>query len=89
MKNPAILDAEYIVYLVSASRQVRLDGWEVDEYTEMILNSACQLLAIDNKFPEITSVQSQGVTTSFAMNDPRRFADKLAALRAAYWQRIC
>ncbi len=87
LSNPAVLDAELEIYLVSASRQVSLDGWTNDEYIEMILNSACQLLLVDNKFPEITSIQSQGVTTNFSSNDPERFRRKIAALRAAWWQR--
>lgn len=87
LSNPAVLDDELTVYLNSASRQVSLTGWTDDEYREMILNSACQLLLVDNKFPEISSIQSQGVSTSFAANDPERFNKKLSALRAAQWQR--
>ncbi len=85
LSNPAILDDELNLYLVSASRQVTKDGWTDDEYTEMILNSACQLLLVDNKFPEIQSVASQGVSTSFSSADPERFRRKLAALRASKW----
>lgn len=87
LKNPAIDDTELDYYLISASRQVQVDGWEDYEYREMILNSACQLLLVDNKFPEITSVQSQGVTTNFASNDPERFLKKINALRKALWMR--
>ena len=87
LSNPAITDDELNIYLVSASRQVKTDGWENEEYTEMILNSACQLLLVDNKFPEITSVASQGVSTSFAASDPERFRRKLSALRQAWWLR--
>lgn len=87
LSNPAILDTDLEIYLISASRQVKLDGWEDDEYKEMILNSACQLLLVDNKFPEITAVQSQGVSTNFAANDPLRFRNKIAALREAWWMR--
>ena len=86
LSNPAILDAELEVYLISASRQVSVDlEWSDDEYTEMILNSACQLLLVDNKFPEIQSVASNGVSTSFAANDPERFRKKISALRASKW----
>ena len=87
LNNPAIPDAELTVYLVSASRQVNPDGWTNDEYTEMIINSACQLLLVDNKFPEIQSVSSQGVSTSFSGANPNRFKEKLAALREGYWLR--
>lgn len=87
LSNPAILDTELTVYLISASRQVQLDGWTPDEYTEMILNSACQLLLVDNKFPEIQSIASQGVSTSFSSADPERFVKKINALRKACWVR--
>lgn len=86
LSNPAILDEELNIYLVSASRQVSTDlDWTDGEYTEMILNSACQLLLVDNKFPEIQSVSSNGVSTSFSGNDPERFRKKIAALRASKW----
>ena len=86
LSNPAILDDELTIYLVSASRQVSTDiEWTEDEYTEMILNSACQLLLVDNKFPEIQSVASNGVSTSFSGNDPERFRKKISALRSAKW----
>lgn len=85
LNNPAVLDTELEIYLVSASRQVSVGNWSDTDYLEMILNSACQLLLVDNKFPEITAVQSQGVTTNFASSDPERFRKKLAALRAATW----
>lgn len=87
LSNPAITDDELNIYLVSASRQVKTNGWEPDEYIEMILNSACQLLLVDNKFPEIQSVASQGVSTSFASANPNRFKEKIAALRQAWWLR--
>ena len=51
----------------------------------MILNSACQLLLVDNKFPEIQSVASNGVSTSFSGSDPERFRKKISALRSAKW----
>lgn len=88
LSNPSVTDLELTTYLESASRQVREDdGWEDYEYREMILNSACQLLLVDNKFPEITSVASQGVSTSFSSNDSERFVKKLNALRQAKWLR--
>ena len=86
LSNAAILDDELSIYLVSASRQGSTDiEWTEDEYTEMILNSACQLLLVDNKFPEIQSVASNGVSTSFSGSDPERFRKKISALRSAKW----
>ena len=85
LSNPAILDSELEIYLLGASRQVRVGNYSESDYTELILNSACQLLLVDNKFPEITSVQSQGVTTNFSANDPERFIKKINAIRKAQW----
>ena len=85
LSNPAILDTELEVYLISASRQVSIGNFSDNDYVEMILNSACQLLLVDNKFPEIQSISSQGVSTSFAANDPERFLKKINAIRQASW----
>lgn len=85
LSNPAILDSELEIYLVSASRQVNVSNFSESDYVEMILNSACQLLLVDNKFPEITSISSQGVNTNFAANDPERFRKKIAAIRNSSW----
>lgn len=85
LSNPAILDSELTVYLNSASRQVKVGIYSEDDYVEMILNSACQLLLVDNKFPEISSVASQGVSTSFSSANPKRFLEKISAIRQAYW----
>lgn len=85
LKNPAISDEELTQYLLSASRKVKETEWSEYDYKELVLLNACQGLLSDNKFPEIQSVSSQGVSTSFSSNDPERFLKQIANLRLEKW----
>lgn len=87
LQNPSVADADLNVYLTAASREVKESMYCKDDYDAQILDTACQMLAIDNKFPEISSVSSNGVDTSFAPNDPERYRRKIAARRSASWMR--
>lgn len=85
LQNPSVLEDELLTYLVAASRDVSPDNYSAPDYDAQILDTACLLLALDNKFPEISSISSQGVTTNFSGNDPERFKKRVAARRAASW----
>ena len=85
LQNPAVPEADLIIYLNMASREVSPTNYNPEDYESQILDTACQLLAIDGKFPEISSVASGGVSTSFSPNDPERYRRKIAARRAASW----
>lgn len=87
LQNPSVTDSDLLVYIIAAARDVSPSNYSADDYTAQILDTACQSLAMDNKFPEITSVSSQGVNTSFAPNDPERYRRRLAARRDAAWMR--
>lgn len=85
LQNPAVPDADLLVYINAAGREVSSGQYSSDDYDAQILDTACQMLAIDNKFPEIQSISSQGVSTGFASNDPERYRRKIAARRQASW----
>ena len=85
LQNPAVPQSDLITYLRAASREVKRDFYSDDDYDAQILDTACHMLAIDGKFPEIGSVSSQGVTTSFSANDPERYRRRIAARRVAAW----
>lgn len=85
LQNPSVGDSDLLLYITAAGREVNPALYSVTDYDAQILDTACQLLAIDNKFPEIQSVSSQGVSTSFAPNDPERYRRRIAARRQAAW----
>jgi hypothetical protein len=85
LQNPSVSDSDLTVYLTAASREVREGNYCKDDYDAQILDTCCHLLAIDNKFPEISSISSAGVDTSFAPNDPERYRQRIASRRAASW----
>lgn len=85
LQNPAVPDADLLVYISAAFREVSVDNYSADDYTSQVLDTSCQMLAIDGKFPEVQSIASQGVTTSFSPNDPERYRRKIAARRQAAW----
>jgi len=85
LDNPAVADTELELYITAAKRSVNPANYSEDDYTEQVLDQACQQLAIDNKFPEISSVNSGGVSTSFSPNDPERFRRRMAARRESAW----
>lgn len=85
LQNPAVSDSDLTTYLTAASRDVKEGVYCKDDYDQLILDTTCQLLAIDNKFPEISSIASNGVSTSFSPNDPERYRRRIASRRSAYW----
>lgn len=85
LQNPAVIDADLLVYITAAFREVNRANYSQDDYDAQVLDTACQMLANDGKFPEIGSVSSQGVTTSFSANDPERYRRRIAARRQASW----
>lgn len=85
LQNPSVSDSDLTMYITAAGREVNPALYSATDYDAQILDTACQLLAIDNKFPEIQSVSSQGVSTSFAPNDPERYRRRIAARRQASW----
>ena len=87
LQNPSVSDEALTVYIVAAGRDVNPALYSASDYDAQILDTACQLLAIDNKFTEIQSVSSQGVSTSFSSNDPERYRRRIASRRAAAWMK--
>lgn len=87
LQNPSVSDADLLLYIVEASRDVSPGQYSATDYDAQILDTACQILCLDNKFPEISSISSQGVSTSFSSNDPERYRRRIAARRAASWMR--
>lgn len=87
LQNPSVSDKDLLLYITAAGRDVSRSNYSASDFDAQILDTACQLLAIDNKFPEVSSVSSGGVTTSFAPNDPERYRRRIAARRAAAWMR--
>lgn len=85
LQNPSVLDSDLTIYLNAASREVSTTQYKQPDYDAQILDTACQMLAIDGKFPEIQSISSGGVSTSFSPNDPERYKRKIAARRQASW----
>jgi hypothetical protein len=83
LANPAVSDDELKEYIHSAQREVKLSNYLTDDYIEQVLDTACMKLAIDNKFPEISSVSQNGLTTSFSQNDPERFRKRITERRQA------
>jgi hypothetical protein len=87
LQNPAVPDADLEIYLIKASREVSPTNYNVSDYESQIIDTACHLLLIDGKFPEIQSLSSGGVSTSFSSQDPERYRRRIAARRAASWMK--
>ena len=83
LANPAVTDDEVTEYIISAQREVNSTLYAENDYIEQVLDTACYKLAIDNKFPEVQSVSQNGVTTSFAGNDPERYRRRITERRQA------
>lgn len=83
LANPAVSVDELTEYLTSAQREVNSGNYPENDYIEQVLDTACYKLAIDNKFPEVSSVSQNGVTTSFSGNDPERFRSRITERRQA------
>jgi hypothetical protein len=87
LQNPAVPDTDLEVYLRKASREVVRTQYNEGDYISQIIDTACHLLLIDGKFPEIQSISSGGVSTSFSANDPERYRRRIAARRQASWMK--
>jgi hypothetical protein len=83
LDNLAVTDDDLMSYIYSAMRDVSPDNYPSADYYEQILDTACYKLSIDNKFPEISSVSQNGLTTSFSQNDPERFRRRMTERRQA------
>ena len=83
LDNPAVSDADIAIYVAMAKRDVDSGLYDDNSYNSQILDTACHLLSLDNKFPEISSVSQNGVSTSFAGNDPERWRRRITERRQA------
>jgi hypothetical protein len=83
LDNPAVSDIDLDIYVASAKRDVTISLYAEADYISQVLDTACYLLSLDNKFPEISSVSQNGVSTSFAGNDPERWRRRITERRQA------
>jgi len=81
--NPAVSDPEINTYIAMAKRDVSISNYSVNDYISQVLDQACHLLSLDNKFPEILSVDQNGLTTSFSQNDPAKWLKRITERRQA------
>jgi len=83
LDNPAVSDADISIYVAMAKRDVDSGLYGDNAYNSQVLDTACYLLSLDNKVPEISSVSQNGVSTSFAGNDSERWRRRLTERRQA------
>jgi hypothetical protein len=83
LANPAVSSDELLSYISSSMREVSPSNYPAADYYEQVLDTACYKLSIDNKFPEISSVSQNGLSTSFSQNDPERFRRRMTERRQA------
>lgn len=83
LANPAVFDNELEVYVAMAKRDVSSAPYSSADYISQVLDTACYLLSLDNKFPEVSSVNQNGVSTTFAGNDPERWRRRISERRQA------
>ena len=83
LANPAVSDTDLLVYIGSSMREVSISNYEIPDYFEQVLDTACMKLSIDNKFPEVQGVSQNGLSTSFSSNDPERFRRRITERRQA------
>lgn len=81
LANPAVTDEELALYIAAAQRDVTTDLYADGDYISQVLDTACYLLSLDNKFPEVSSISQNGVSTSFAANDPERWRRRISERR--------
>lgn len=84
LANPAVSDIELTQYVEAAQRDVTTALYSPADYISQVLDTACFLLSLDNKFPEVSSVSQNGVTSSFAPNDPERWRRRISERRQAF-----
>lgn len=85
LDNPAVSDHEIKSYVLAAIRDVKKGFYPTDQYDAQVLDTACQLLYSDNKFPEVTGASQGGVSTSMAGMGDNKFRERLAARRSGAW----
>jgi hypothetical protein len=83
LDNPAVSSADLAVYVAMAKRDVDSGLYNDNAFNSQVLDTACYLLSLDNKFPEISSVSQNGVSTSFAGNDSERWRRRITERRQA------
>lgn len=83
LANPAVIDTEIDIYVTMAKRDVSSANYSTNDYNNQVLDTACYLLSLDNKFPEIQSTDQNGLTTSFSQNDPERWRRRITERRQA------
>ena len=84
LDNPAVSDNDLDVYILMAKRDVSVNLYSDNDYNSQVLDTACYLLSLDNKFPEIQGISQNGVSTSFAGNDPERWRRRISERRQAF-----
>ena len=85
LQNPAVPDTDLFTYLTEAFRDLNPMKYSATDFDAQVLDTACHLLLIDGKFPEIQSISSGGVSTSFSASDPERYLKRINKRRAASW----
>jgi len=83
LDNPAVADSELTAYLEDAKRDADSGLYGDNAYNAQILDTACHLLSLDNKFPEISSISQNGTSTNFAGNDSERWRRRITERRQA------
>ena len=84
LANPAVSDGDLLAYIDSAMNEVKPSSYMTTyDYYEQVLDTVCYKLSLDNKFPEISSISQNGLTTSFSGNDPERFRRRITERRQA------
>lgn len=83
LDNPAVSNSEISSYLEDAKRDVDSGLYGDNAYNSQVLDTACHLLSLDNKFPEISSISQNGTSTSFAGNDSERWRRRITERRQA------
>lgn len=84
VSNPALLDDELLLYVTEAKKDLTQEEYTLeDTYYQQVIDTTLLLLQIDNKFPEITGVNANGVSTSFSQSDVDRFRRRVASRRKA------
>lgn len=85
LQNPAVPDADLLVVIGAAFRDVSPANYNPNDFDAQVIDTSCHMLLIAGKFPEIQSISSQGVSTSFSAVDPERFLKRMNARRTASW----
>lgn len=84
LQNAAVPDSALIkTYIIPAMRNVRPQNYLRDDYIEQVLDTACYKLAMDGKFPRVTSITQNGLSTAFDHGDPEAYKEAIKRRRAA------